>query len=148
MLLKAQTHDERNVILLSFTDRSKFLIPEHVTVGEVIKILKRRLQLNSLQSIFLLVNGQNQPATTTTFAEIYREECDPDGFLYIVCKTLTFLFLDIEKIIFLDRHSKSIVCKRFLGEKTNCKFSIFRFTLHKKSSGRWCQLLRYQLYFF
>ncbi|CAG7725359.1 unnamed protein product [Allacma fusca] len=65
-------------------DRSKFLIPEHVTVGEVIKILKRRLQLNMYQSIFLLVNGQNQPATTTTFAEIYRTEADPDGFLYIV----------------------------------------------------------------
>ncbi|CAL8129889.1 unnamed protein product [Orchesella dallaii] len=65
-------------------DRSKFLIPEHVHVGELIKILRRRLQLNSSQSIFLIVNGRNLPANASTFAEIYRNEADPDGFLYIV----------------------------------------------------------------
>lgn len=65
-------------------DRSKFLIPEHVTVGELIKILRRRLQLNSSQSIFLIVNGRNLPATAATFSEIYRNEADHDGFLYIV----------------------------------------------------------------
>lgn len=65
-------------------DRSKFLIPEHVSVGELIKILRRRLQLNSSQSIFLIVNGRNLPATAATFGEIYRNEADPDGFLYIV----------------------------------------------------------------
>jgi len=65
-------------------DRSKFLIPEHVTVGELMKILRRRLQLNASQSIFLLLNGRNLPTTALTFAEIYSDERDPDGFLYIV----------------------------------------------------------------
>lgn len=47
-------------------------------------MFRRRLQLNSSQSIFLLVNGRSLPATSATFAEIYRNESDPDGFLYIV----------------------------------------------------------------
>jgi len=65
-------------------DRSKFLIPEHVSVGELINILRRRLQLNQSQSVFLIVNGRNLPATAATFSDIYRNEADPDGFLYIV----------------------------------------------------------------
>lgn len=46
--------------------------------------IRRRLQLNSSQSIFLIVNGRNLPANASTFSEIYRNEADPDGFLYIV----------------------------------------------------------------
>jgi len=74
----------RNENQLPPLDRSKFLIPEHVSVGELMKILRRRLQLNSSQSIFLLVNGRSLPATSATFADIYRNESDPDGFLYMV----------------------------------------------------------------
>jgi microtubule-associated protein 1 light chain len=65
-------------------DRTKFLIPEHVSIAELMKILRRRLQLNSSQSIFLLLNGRNLPATSATFTEIYAHERDEDGFLYLV----------------------------------------------------------------
>lgn len=61
----------------------RFLIPDNITVGQFLYILRKRVQLPPKTAMFLFVNG-SVPPTGMMFSNLYENKKDDDGFLYIV----------------------------------------------------------------
>jgi GTP pyrophosphokinase len=64
-------------------EKTKFLIPGDLTMGQVIYIIRKRIKLNDSESVFLFVNDSILPPTSSTISSIYESNKDEDGFLYI-----------------------------------------------------------------
>ena len=63
-------------------DKSKYLVPRDITMGQFIYVIRKRIELAPEQAIFLFVNN-TLPPTASTMEQIYNEYKDEDGFLYI-----------------------------------------------------------------
>uniref|UniRef100_A0A915E5N0 Uncharacterized protein n=1 Tax=Ditylenchus dipsaci TaxID=166011 RepID=A0A915E5N0_9BILA len=72
---------ERNLPIL---DHCKYLVPSHITVADVMQIIRRRLHLHPDQAFFLLINEKSMVSITMTVGQLYEMEQEKDGFLYIV----------------------------------------------------------------
>ena len=72
---------ERN---LPQIDRNKYLVPNSITFGQFIFIIRKRIKCNPNDAIFLFIGKDNLVPITKTIAEVYEEMKDEDGFLY--CK--------------------------------------------------------------
>lgn len=62
-------------------DKTKFLVPGDLTVGQFIYIIRRRIALSSDTALFLFVNS-TLPTTNTLLKELYTSLKEADGFLY------------------------------------------------------------------
>ncbi|EJW75096.1 lgg-2, partial [Wuchereria bancrofti] len=69
---------------LPLLDRCKFLVPDHITVAGLMQIVRRRLQLHPDQTFFLLVNEKSMVSNSMNMHQLYQQEADQDGFLYMV----------------------------------------------------------------
>ncbi|KAL8610402.1 Microtubule-associated protein 1 light chain 3 gamma [Nucella lapillus] len=69
--------------LLSMLDKTKFLVPQELTMSQFLTIIRNRMSLTSSQSVYLLINNKSLSSMSATIAEVYRDEKDPDGFLYM-----------------------------------------------------------------
>jgi len=78
-IIVERSKSERTLPVL---DKSKFLVPGHVTVTELIRVLRRRLQLAPGQAFFLL-SERGMPPGTQTLSELWESDKDEDGFVYV-----------------------------------------------------------------
>lgn len=66
-------------------DKTKFLVPNDLSVQQLIFIIRKRLELSKESSLFILVNGKTSVTGETGLKEIYELHKDKeDGYLYIV----------------------------------------------------------------
>lgn len=68
---------------LPMIDKEKFLVPKDMNLGQFIYIIRKRIQLDSKEALFVLINNSLQPSSKL-IQDIYESQKDEDGFLYIV----------------------------------------------------------------
>nr|XP_009930421.1 PREDICTED: microtubule-associated proteins 1A/1B light chain 3C-like [Opisthocomus hoazin] len=63
--------------------RTKFLVSQDLPLSQFAVTLRTRLCLASSQTFYLLVNNKGLPNMAVTMQELYRDNKDEDGFLYL-----------------------------------------------------------------
>ena len=64
-------------------DKNKFLVPNDMTLGQFLIIIRKRIKLKTEETLFLLINDEVMIEASKTLLQIYEENKDEDGFLYI-----------------------------------------------------------------
>ncbi|XP_076315672.1 microtubule-associated protein 1 light chain 3 beta-like isoform X1 [Tachypleus tridentatus] len=68
---------------LPLLNKTKFLVPQELTMSQFVTIIRNRLQLSAHQAFFLFINNKSMATMSRTLAEVYSENKDEDGFLYV-----------------------------------------------------------------
>jgi GABA(A) receptor-associated protein len=72
-------------------DRSKFLVPDDLSMAEFMYVIRKRIKITPDKSIFLFVGDGTLVPSSLTIGQVYSESKDMDGFLYIkYCGESTF----------------------------------------------------------
>jgi GABA(A) receptor-associated protein len=64
-------------------DKIKYLVPKDMTISQFMFIMRKRIKLESSQSLFVTVNSI-LVSSNAKICEIYDDNKDEDGFLYVV----------------------------------------------------------------
>lgn len=64
-------------------DKHKYLIPESMTVGQFMFLIRKNLKLDSTTSIFFFVDNRVIPRMEDTLKGLYEKYKDKDNYLYI-----------------------------------------------------------------
>lgn len=62
-------------------NKKKFLVPENLTIGQFMGIIRKRVLVNETQALFLFFNNNLAPMSRL-IKEAQRDYRDEDGFLY------------------------------------------------------------------
>ncbi len=70
--------------LINDIDKTKYLVPNDLTVSQFSFMIRKRLELKENEAFFLLANGKYSLTGDTNLIEVYDKYRDKDdGFLYI-----------------------------------------------------------------
>uniref|UniRef100_A0A6C0ES27 Autophagy-related protein n=1 Tax=viral metagenome TaxID=1070528 RepID=A0A6C0ES27_9ZZZZ len=64
-------------------DKNKYLVPNDLTVGQFLYVIRKRLKIGSDKALFLFINGFI-PSSASFISSIYDQYKDEDGYLYIL----------------------------------------------------------------
>ncbi|XP_075688421.1 microtubule-associated protein 1 light chain 3 gamma isoform X2 [Rhinoderma darwinii] len=73
-------HKEKYLPLL---DKIKFLVPRDLSMSQFVNIIRNRMDLSATQAFYILVNEKNLVSMSFTMSELYRDQKDEDGFIYM-----------------------------------------------------------------
>ena len=80
-------------------DKQKFLVPKDLTIGQFIYVIRKRIKLKPEISIYIYCDNM-LPTTSSFIKDIYQQNMDSDGFLYLNYSGENF-FGGQEKVLFL-----------------------------------------------
>jgi len=69
----------KNTIEIS---KKKFLVPHDLSMSQFIYVIRKKINISPEKGIFLFINGKI-PASSQLMTNLYNENKDKDGFLYI-----------------------------------------------------------------
>lgn len=65
-------------------DKHKFLVPNDLTFGQFITVVRKRLKLEPTTALFFFVQDSIIPGTNATMGSLVHNHRSADGYLYIV----------------------------------------------------------------
>ena len=65
-------------------DRNKYLVPQDITMGEFMFVIRKRMNLSPEKSIYMFVGNESLAPVSHTMGMIYDHHKDNDQFLYII----------------------------------------------------------------
>jgi len=74
--------EKANGSSLASMSQSKFLVPDSITIGDLLVVIRKRIKLEPYQSLFLSVKHIIPPVSSLV-KHIHDKYKDEDGFLYI-----------------------------------------------------------------
>uniref|UniRef100_A0A6C0LLG5 Autophagy-related protein n=1 Tax=viral metagenome TaxID=1070528 RepID=A0A6C0LLG5_9ZZZZ len=73
-----------NDITIPDIDRTKYLCPDDLSVGQFVYVIRRRINLPPEKAMFIFIGSKNLlPPTSETMSTLYKDHKNKDGFLYI-----------------------------------------------------------------
>jgi len=67
---------------ISLIDKNKYLVPNDLTIGQFLYVIRQRIKLKPEQAIFLFIDNI-LPSSSDNIALLYDRHKDSDGFLYV-----------------------------------------------------------------
>jgi GABA(A) receptor-associated protein len=64
--------------------KNKFLVPELLTLGQFVYIIRKKIRLSPEKAIFIFINGTKLCSGSAVLSDIYKQNKNEDGFLYLV----------------------------------------------------------------
>ena len=75
---------ERQGTNIPYIDRSKYLVPSDLTMGQFLYVIRKRLSLDPSLGLFLFIGNEGLLINSAKLIlECYNEYKDDDGFLYL-----------------------------------------------------------------
>ena len=68
--------------LIKNIDKTKYLVDENLSLPQFIATIRKKLNMNENEALFLLANGKNTLSQNETMNNIYKKYKNKDGFLY------------------------------------------------------------------
>jgi len=62
-------------------DKVKYLVPNDLSMGQFIYVIRKRIKLAPEKAMFVMING-TLPPTSMLIGQIFNDHHDEDGFLY------------------------------------------------------------------
>ena len=79
---KRNLSENTSIRCIPILDKTKYLVPLDLSVGQFIYVIRKRLTLAPEKALFLFINNQ-LPCGADTIGTVYHNHRDTDGFLYI-----------------------------------------------------------------
>jgi len=67
---------------LNDIDKRKYLVPKDMLMGQFTHVIRKRINLNESQALFVMVDNQ-LTSGNTQIGDLYEQRSNEDGFLYI-----------------------------------------------------------------